>query len=692
VNGYEIKLGTAATPLLFLLISSSDHVTALTGKAATVVVKISKNGGAYAAPAGAVSEIGLGLYQVAGNATDTGTLGPLWLNALDPASDPTDVCYRVVAYDPAAASNLGLSALPTAVPASAGGLPTCDAADGVKLSVGTGAGQVNVAAGKVPATIAAGDAANLDVAVSSRATVAGVWDEPVANHQTGGTTGVALTSGSGGGTSVQATWSFDNSTVAADPGTGDFRFSTATPSTATALYCDALTAAGTDFGNYFRGMATGDFVTIQDQANAANWVKYTLAGAPTDHTGWWTLAVTYLGSGGTLPGNRTACEFLFRQATAGDPWAAALPGAYAAGSAGAILGGRLDVLVSSRSTYAGGPVASVTSPVTVGGYSGAGDPWTIAVPGAYAPGSAGAIVGGRLDAAVSTRSTYAGGPVASVTGTVGSVTGPVTVGGYSSGQDPATLVLDVAMSLHVTAGSVGAAIAAGQTGADPWTTLLPGAYGAGTAGAILGTRLDAAVSTRSTYAGGAVASVTAPVTVGGYAGGAAPADPWAAALPGSYAPTTAGGILGGRLDAAVSTRSTYAGSDTPGTSTLLSRLTAPRATNLDNLDAAVSTRSTYAGGPVASVTAPVAVASNQDKSGYALAPTGLDAIPTTAPAGVAGTFREMIVAVWRKYYRRAVKDMTTATIRTFADDGTTILTTQPFADDGAGNETLGSAT
>ena len=49
---------------------------------------------------------------------------------------------------------------------------------------------------------------------------------------------------------------------------------------------------------------------------------------------------------------------------------------------------------------------------------------------------------------------------------------------------------------------------------DPWTISLPGSYAAGTAGAILGTNLDAKVSTRSTYAGGPVASVTAPVTVG----------------------------------------------------------------------------------------------------------------------------------------------------------------------------------
>ena len=49
---------------------------------------------------------------------------------------------------------------------------------------------------------------------------------------------------------------------------------------------------------------------------------------------------------------------------------------------------------------------------------------------------------------------------------------------------------------------------------DPWSIALPGSYAAGTAGAILATNLDAQVSSRSTFAGGAVAGVTAPVTVG----------------------------------------------------------------------------------------------------------------------------------------------------------------------------------
>jgi hypothetical protein len=131
---------------------------------------------------------------------------------------------------------------------------------------------------------------------------------------------------------------------------------------------------------------------------------------------------------------------------------------------------------------------------------------------------------------------------------------------------------------------------AGSTVVDPWTVSLPGSYTAGSAGAIVGTNLNAAISTRSTYAGGPVASVSAPVTVGTNNDKA------------GYALSSTG------LNAI----------------TLPSGATAAQA--LQNLDAAVSTRSTYAGGPVASVSAPVTVGANNDKLGYALSSTGLDTI------------------------------------------------------------------
>jgi hypothetical protein len=121
-----------------------------------------------------------------------------------------------------------------------------------------------------------------------------------------------------------------------------------------------------------------------------------------------------------------------------------------------------------------------------------------------------------------------------------------------------------------------------------------------------------------------------------------------------------------------------------------------------NLDAAVSSRSTYAGGAVASVTAPVTVGTNNDKTGYsvgnvldktgyALASNGLDAITATMPAGVATTFPGMVVQLWRRFFKGSDRNKTTGLIRTFADDGVTVNTTQTFTDDGLGDETLGAA-
>ena len=121
------------------------------------------------------------------------------------------------------------------------------------------------------------------------------------------------------------------------------------------------------------------------------------------------------------------------------------------------------------------------------------------------------------------------------------------------------------------------------TGAVGSVTGNVGGNVAGSVGSVTGLNaslLDAAVSTRSTYAGADTAGTTTLL--------ARLTAPRATALD--------------NLDATISSRSTYAGADTSGTTTLLSRLTGPRATLLDNLDAAVSSRSTYNGADTAGVT------------------------------------------------------------------------------------------
>lgn len=219
---YPLKQSSTAQALVFYMVASSDHIAAGTGLTCTVTIR--KSGGSFASPGGAVTEIANGWYQVAGNATDTNTLGPLLLHATATGADPTDVCYHVVAYDPQDAVRAGLTALPNAAAEAAGGLYTR----------GAGAGQINqnasgqvdtrtvamatdvitaaaiqadaigaaeiangaidaatFAAGAIDASAIATDAFGaLELAAGAATEIAAaVWDEARASHTTAGTFG-----------------------------------------------------------------------------------------------------------------------------------------------------------------------------------------------------------------------------------------------------------------------------------------------------------------------------------------------------------------------------------------------------------------------------------------------------------------------------------------------------------------------
>lgn len=101
-------------PILFFLADSSDHVTGKTGLSPTVTV--SKDGGAFGSPSGAVSEVANGWYKLAGHATDRNTLGCFALHATGTGADPADALYTIVAYDPIGDAVRGTGG--TALPAS----------------------------------------------------------------------------------------------------------------------------------------------------------------------------------------------------------------------------------------------------------------------------------------------------------------------------------------------------------------------------------------------------------------------------------------------------------------------------------------------------------------------------------------------------------------------------------------------
>jgi hypothetical protein len=92
-----IKQSSATKSVPFFMVDALDHITGKTGL--TPSVTISKNGGAFGAPAGAVTETGNGWYKVAANATDSNTLGALIVHASASGADPFDIIHEVIGFD-----------------------------------------------------------------------------------------------------------------------------------------------------------------------------------------------------------------------------------------------------------------------------------------------------------------------------------------------------------------------------------------------------------------------------------------------------------------------------------------------------------------------------------------------------------------------------------------------------------------
>jgi hypothetical protein len=89
----KIQQSTTAYPLVFKMVQE-DHLTAATDL--TITATLSKNGATFGAAAGAVTEIGNGYYKVAGNATDSNTLGKLVLHTEADGADDKDTEFEVV--------------------------------------------------------------------------------------------------------------------------------------------------------------------------------------------------------------------------------------------------------------------------------------------------------------------------------------------------------------------------------------------------------------------------------------------------------------------------------------------------------------------------------------------------------------------------------------------------------------------
>ncbi len=96
-----------------------------------------------------------------------------------------------------------------------------------------------------------------------------------------------------------------------------------------------------------------------------------------------------------------------------------------------------------------------------------------------------ALVGGRMDSSVGAMA-------------AGVITAASTAADFST--EIANTVWNEPIAGHLAAGSTGLALNSAGAAGDPWLTALPGAYGAGTAGNIVGNNLDATVSSRASAA------------------------------------------------------------------------------------------------------------------------------------------------------------------------------------------------
>lgn len=109
------------------------------------------------------------------------------------------------------------------------------------------------------------------------------------------------------------------------------------------------------------------------------------------------------------------------------------------------------------------------------------------------------LASANLDTQLAAIDDYIDTEVAAIKATTDKLDGMVelTSDGYIFKTTALAQVWDETLAAHLISGSTGQALNAAGAAGDPWTTALPGAYSAGQAGYIVGTNLDATISSRA---------------------------------------------------------------------------------------------------------------------------------------------------------------------------------------------------
>lgn len=229
--------------------------------------------------------------------------------------------------------------------------------------------------------------------------------------------------------------------------------------------------------------------------------------------------------------------------------------------------------------------------------------WDEATSTGFTTGSMGALIHDNLDTTVSSRlasSSYSAAPTAA---------------------SIADAVWEESTGAHSTSGTMGVALENASSAGDPWATSLPGSYTSGQAGFIVGTNVDAKVSTRLP-----TSSYTAPDSAATIA-----TTVWDEATSSLTVTGSIGLLLATDIDATISSRSV------PGDVMKVSSGTGANQISLSSGEVTVSTNNDKTGYTASTVS---------DKTGYALT-AAYDPAKTAAQAGDAMTLSGDLTATMK---------------------------------------------
>ena len=512
---------------------TSDHVSKAVSK--TIAVVISKNGGAFGNPdAGATnaSEFGgagngLGWYYVDLDATDTATLGPLIVRGTEGTIDDAEACYRIV--NP---HNSGFDGVPNYAAGAVNGLPLAvdtsgrvdvlkvngtsqtarDIGASVLLSAGTGTGQLDFTSGVVKSSLVqilgtaltetAGQIAAAFKKFFNVATPTGTVNS-IPDAVAGATNGLAI---------VGSVMGKSPATLASTDVTGNLPADVQTIKTA-AVTCAAPVTVLASVGTAATDTAqTGDAYSIVNDVNFGN-AKLVRSTTPAN-----TLTVDTSHQALSLVNAYATGQAPLQPATAGRTLVVDAAGL---ADANAVKVGPSGSGTAQTARDLGGALPSASpgaaNGLTICGSNAATTFATLTSTGAFSingtndvaqTGDSFARIGAagtgltalgdtrlaNLDAAISTR-TKPADTQAAVT-TVTNLTNAPTVGDLTASMKTSVenAVLNATASSHNASGSIGQKINSAAAAGDPMSAAVPGAYPAGSAGYVIGTNLDAKVS------------------------------------------------------------------------------------------------------------------------------------------------------------------------------------------------------